>query len=158
MKTIVEENKTFRKVLQKLNATLQDSKVAFQCTINGFYVTGSVIPCGSIDVNLGNAMSSAGTFIAPIDGIYMFTFSGWTESDDELTDVRLRADDKDIGRVIVKDEWGAETENERLSISIQAIVDLTAGQRVDSYLDGGYLGTWVNNHVSTFTGHLLFPM
>ena len=154
----LEESKALHSVVEKLVVTAEESKVAFHCTINTANSPESIIRCISVDVNVGDSMSSAGTFTAPLDGVYMFTFSGWTQSDDVITDIRLRVDGTDIGRVIVRDDWGPETEDETFSISIQAIANLKIGQQVDAYLVEGYTGFWTDNHVAVFTGHLIFPL
>jgi hypothetical protein len=97
-------------------------------------------------------MDASGTFTVPIDGVYMFTFTGSSHSDDVRTHVRIRADNVELGYFFFKDDKASHG-NDEFSGSLQVVASLKKGQKVDFYLQEGYISSY-----SYFTGHLLFPI
>lgn len=133
-------------------SNLPEYPVAFQCWMNALSTVGTTFPCSKIVVNVGNAIDASGVFTVPIDGVYMFTFTGVSSSDDVDTHVRIRADRGELGFFHFYDDLDPSHGNEVLTGSVQVVANLTKGQEVDAYLDSGY-----TNSTSYFTGHLLFP-
>ena len=121
--------------------------VAFHCDVSS--VVDRIFTCNSMQVNAGGAMGTDGIFTVPLDGVYLFTFSGWTHSDDVDTIVNIRSDGLSIAYFRVRDDWKPDYGDEVLSGSAQAIIALKKDQKVDSYLSSGYI-------TGRFTGHLLY--
>ncbi len=136
---------------------LAEYPVAFQCTLRykGHYDTVGVVPCSETPVNVGNAMSTAGIFTVPFDGVYLFSFSAPSFGDHVETVVNIRADALQIGGLYIMDRYSTATsgtEDDELAGSRQVVARLRRGQKVDSYLASGYLSQYTR-----FVGHLLFP-
>jgi hypothetical protein len=131
---------------------LAEYPVAFECALDGYSTLG-VIPCSNATVNVGNAMSTAGIFTVPFDGVYLFSFSASSNSDDTLTRVEIRVDASLMGGFRI---WDRKTngypDDDELAGSSQVVARLKKGQKVDSFLANGYLTT-----MTRFVGHLLFP-
>jgi hypothetical protein len=132
---------------------LAEYPVAFHCRINDFSTVNAIFPCNTLVVNVGNAMDATGVFTVPIDGVYMFTFSGTSGSNDVSTIIRIRADGTALGYFRLLDGRSGHGD-EVLTGSVQVIANLTMGQKVDAYLDSGY----TDNALNFFTGHLLYPV
>ena len=126
---------------------LPEYPVAFHCDVLSDIV--GIFPCTGVPVNVGDALSFDGTFTVPLDGVYLFMFTGSTGTDDLHTLVEIRVDGVSVGALWVFDDFQPDFGNEILSGSAHAIVSVQSGQKVDSYLDSGTIG-------GRFTGHLLF--
>jgi hypothetical protein len=134
-------------------SNLPEYPVAFQCLMNELSTVNTTFPCTNVVVNVGNAIDESGIFTVPIDGVYMFTFTAASSSNDVDTHIRIRADRGELAFVHFLDDWDADGHgNELLTGSVQVVASLTKGQEVDAYLAGGY-----TQSTSYFTGHLLFP-
>ncbi len=129
---------------------LAEYPVAFECTRDGSYTSHGVISCSYVPVNVGNAMSSSGTFTVPFDGVYLFSISASTESDDVVTRVEIQVDGSAIGGFYLKDGGLKVEHDDDLSGSSQVVIRLNKGQQVNSYLRDGYL-----TQLTRFVGHLL---
>jgi hypothetical protein len=126
--------------------------IAFECAL-GAYDTVGVIPCSTATVNVGNAMSTAGIFTVPFDGVYLFSFSASSDSDHIDTYVDLRVDGSLFGGFHFRDNYEViAAGDDYLSGSSQVVQRLKKGQKVDAYLESGSLEYPVH-----FNGHLLFP-
>jgi hypothetical protein len=100
-------------------------------------------------------MSSSGTFTVPFDGVYLFSFSTTSYTNNVYTYVDIRVDGFIIGGFELYDMQGRSSSrygNEDLSASSQVVASLKKGQRVDAYLRSGYI-----SYEPHFVGHLLFP-
>ncbi len=132
---------------------LAEYPVAFHCEIHpGFSTEESIIPCNYQVVNAGNAMDASGVFTVPIDGVYMFTFSCTSISINGFTKIDVRADSEILGYVWLYGSRSDETDDD-LPGSVQVIANLKTGQKVDAYLEHGYIS--LSNF---FTGHLLYSV
>jgi hypothetical protein len=125
--------------------------VAFDFSRNAKYTAvNSVIPYVTANVNVGGGMTLEGTFTAPLDGVYAFSFffdENISVSSD--TRVEIRVD----GNVVV-DSINVDQGSDATSGST-FIVRLTKGQQVDAFLKVGGIGNSADTH---FAGHLIFPL
>jgi hypothetical protein len=100
-------------------------------------------------VNVGGGMSLEGTFTAPLDGVYAFSFFfdeyGAVAGD---TFVKIRVDGKSVADVFVPQDSNASAGDTFVAL-------LTKGQRVDAFLISGATGENADTH---FAGHLIFPL
>jgi hypothetical protein len=95
----------------------------------------NIINFENAEVNVGDAMQSNGTFNAPVDGIYSFSFNGAGDYT-----VALRRNSTEINR----------TTN-----SLSVTLDLKKGDPIDLRLESGELEDTSPNYSAHFSGMLL---
>jgi hypothetical protein len=123
--------------------------VAFSFSRGVLKTPGVVINYNQRIVNEGNAMTYSGTFTAPLDGIYSFSFFlDEPASMGADTIVHLQLEGKSIDSIYVQDGHN--------SMSGKTVVRrLSKGQQVRVFLKKGAVGGSAPN---VFSGHLLFPL
>jgi hypothetical protein len=119
----------------------------FKRTSN-YQAADTIVPYETAVLNLGNAMSLKGVFTVPVDGTYQFTFTGNKVIKDNTTEMYLRVDGQEVGRL---SGWSADD-----SMAENVILQLRQGQLVDAYLRLGQLISYPDDQDIHFTGHLLF--
>lgn len=119
-----------------------------------FSVANSPIPFSRGYTNEGNAINLAtGTFTAPVDGTYHFTFSGVKDpSSPNPLIVALR---KGSLESLTVGKAYTDGLNNQLSLSLQATVKLVKDDKIRLVLENGTLYDTFDNHFSHFTGSLL---
>ncbi len=89
-------------------------------------------------MNVGSAMSTAGIFTVPFDGVYLFSISGSSSSNDVSTYVDFRVDGIAVGGFIIRDNMvGNWAGDDYIPGSSQIVQRLKRGQTVDSFLRTG---------------------
>ena len=111
----------------------------------------SVVPFETLRLNVGNAMSTSGIFVAPKSGKYFFAYSGLSEGSIHANvELQMKTDTADWTRVgLAHGEPGKQT------FSLQATLELAKGDQIRIMLSGGAIGdSGIHNHTN-FVGHLL---
>ena len=125
--------------------------VYFHAQKNKSYTAGNtIVPFEILRLNVGNAMSTSGVFVAPKSGKYFFAYSGISDGG---THVRVElhvktdtADWKKVGQAF--GQAGYQT------FSLQATIDLAKGNQIRLLLTEGQILD-NENHYTNFVGHLL---
>lgn len=117
------------------------------------YITGnSIIPFDSAQVNVGDAIQPAsGVFTVPVDGTYLFTFTGVKTNTVTDSFIQLRKNG-----VTVASAFAPGLPNVVGFSSIHTMLDLVAGDLIYLYLVYGTLYDDANSHTH-FTGSLKVP-
>jgi hypothetical protein len=131
--------------------TFAEFPVAFDFSREyGYDTASSVIPYETANVNVGGGMTLAGTFTAPLDGVYAFSFffqeGGF---DGSPTYVEIRVDGDTVADSVKAYRGSGATYGDTVTVL------LTKGQQVDAFLKRGGIGVGADTH---FAGHLLFPL
>lgn len=123
----------------------------FYATRNSHYSNPkSKIPFNNLVTNIGGGMNLNGTFTAPTDGTYMFTYSGLTDSKSQWSYNPVCRVSLQVGGISIATTYtGSETL--QLSFGLQAVVCLKAGTKVNLYLWSGSIAD-NKNHYNHFTG------
>jgi hypothetical protein len=123
--------------------------IAFDFRRTSHYgAAGTVVPYEEAVLNLGNAMSLNGVFTVPVNGTYQFTFAANKGGNDAPTYMYLRVDGQEVGCF-----YGYSAYDSMAEI---VILELRAGQEVDTYFRSGdsmFGNADLDMH---FIGHLLF--
>ena len=111
-----------------------------------------VIPWNVVKLNVGDAMKPSGVFIAPVDGIYHFEFSGLTGNVGAgKLDVDLQKEGINIGRAYTKNLADVSS-----GVSLTASLDLKVNDKVQLFkLEDGVLFDDPGVQFSHFTGWLV---
>jgi hypothetical protein len=134
-------------------ARLPKSFVAFDAYRTTTYSTANsvVIPYEAFQVNVGEGMSLAsGVFTAPVAGVYSFSAFFLDNSATSYAIVRFRVNSVNVGSA-------HEATADASTVSMSLIVELSEGDKVDTYLDASAELFSTINRLIHFTGHLLYP-
>ena len=77
---------------QFIGMLLDNTEVVFNANRETDFTGKDTIPYSSVDVNLGNGMTAAGTFTAPVSGIYYFHYQAVSQNngvDDAYANLKL---------------------------------------------------------------------
>jgi len=118
----------------------------------GFNTSKSVIPFEVESLNVGGAFDmKKNAFIAPVSGIYEFTFKGYKNVTNENTFISLRLNGK-----VMAASWSDKIDfhDHHTPFSIISILNLKQGDIIDLHLKWGHIYD-DDNQYTTFTGKLL---
>jgi hypothetical protein len=125
--------------------------VYFHAQKNKSHTTGNTaVPFEILRLNVGNAMSASGLFVAPKSGKYFFTYSGISEGGSHArVELQMKTDTADWTRV---GQAFANTGHQ--TFSLQATLDLAKGNQIRLFLVNGQIHDNDNRYTS-FVGQLL---
>ena len=110
----------------------------------------TIVPFELLRLNLGNAMSLSGIFVAPKSGLYFFTYSGLSEGNTNArVELQVKTDTVDWTRV--GQAYGHQVLQ---TFSLQANLELAKGNQIRLMLLEGQIHD-NDNHYTNFVGHLL---
>lgn len=116
-----------------------------------------VIPFDGFLTNDGNGMTTAGTFTAPISGIYIFMFTAAECSDTgNYARVHTRVDGIPVNSVDMDDSSVGEGGHGRIPGTMHTVVHLREGQQVDTFLSYGLICGNPDSPIQ-FSGFLIHP-
>jgi hypothetical protein len=92
---------------------------------------GEVVTYEEHEVNVGSAMLLNGTFIAPVDGLYFFSFH-CHERNVPSSKVSLRVDEEAVSTFLVK-----STDADFGPVGFSTLLSLDTDQHVDVHLESG---------------------
>jgi len=153
---------------QRPNALTEDKVkrpvIAFDAFRNQpFYKAQSYLTFNGTTVNIGGAFDpSTGLFIAPVSGVYSFSFHGLTY-DGTATHIKIMKNGENVGGAYRRHEGEGDEEHESLKAGLKKaegmlaqslLLELVEGDEVAVYAYHGNLrdGAW---HYTHFTGYLI---
>ncbi|XP_063047329.1 complement C1q-like protein 2 [Engraulis encrasicolus] len=161
MKELKERQEQQASQLKELRQHHQDARVSFSASLleSGSGSTGpfdekTILKYEHVITNIGGAYDSdTGVFKAPVKGVYLFSVHALGPGHDSTgTGVCLYKNDEQVLTA-----WSRQPQ-ERVAVSNSVSLLLEKGDEVCVKL---WPNSWVydnDNHLSTFSGHLLFPM
>ena len=111
----------------------------------------TIVPFEILRLNVGNAMSTSGIFVAPKSGKYFFTYSGICEHNNVNARVELQVKSDTVDWTRVGQGWGHGTAQ---TFSLQATLELAQGNQIRLMLLEGEIRDH-SSHFTNFVGHLL---
>ncbi|XP_076141199.1 complement C1q-like protein 2 [Alosa pseudoharengus] len=108
---------------------------------------------GNVLTNVGGAYSNKGVFIAPVRGVYFFTFTTYSWVAEKDIGVRLMKNNEEVLLVWETQDKG---DNEDYA-SNSVLLELEVGDKVYMRLPKGYqVAASVKSNIHTFSGFLLY--
>ncbi|XP_035026714.1 complement C1q-like protein 2 [Hippoglossus stenolepis] len=157
VREVEAKQRNTEKKLEDLKMELQGNRVAFGAALGnvgniGPYNTEITLTYKNVHSNTGSYNPSTGIFIAPVRGIYYFSFSGHNRS---IKPMGLRLMKNGVQIVTVFNHpFGNRWETAANGMTIH----LNVGDQVYMRLrENTWIFDNINNH-STFIGHLLFAL
>ncbi|XP_036452477.1 complement C1q tumor necrosis factor-related protein 3-like [Colossoma macropomum] len=171
----IEEEDILEKVFEELNKRIQAVKISCQVrkvvfsaalqppvvTSSGFGIIGpysniSMLIHSHIITNIGNAYNpNTGVFIAPVKGVYFFTFTTYSWAKNADIGVVLYRNQEEVLRVW---EHQGEGDNEDYATNSAALV-LQPLDTVSLRLPKGFqVATSIDDNRHTFSGFLLYQL
>ena len=146
------------------STTFKKPVIAFDAFRNQpFYEAQTYLTFNGTTVNIGNAFDeTTGKFIAPVSGIYSFSFHGLTY-DGTATHIKIMKNGENVGGAYRRHEGEGDEEHESLKAGLKKaegmlaqsiLLELEKGDQVAVFAYHGNLrdGAW---HYTHFTGYLL---